>query len=283
MNVLSLFDGMSCGQLALNKLGVQYDTYLASEVDKYAIQVTQANYPNTVQLGDVRRIIGKDLPSVDLLLGGSPCQGFSFAGKGLNFDDPRSSLFFEYVRLLKAIKPKWFLLENVVMKKEHEKVISEYLEIEPVMINSSLVSAQNRKRLYWSNLPITQPVDAQVTWGQIREHDVADNFYYSPRGLAWIKRHSARTGKQLRVWGDDEKCQMIEASHYKGYSAQRFFGIWDTYGLRYITPVECERAQTVPDNYTACVSNTQRYKMLGNGWTVNVIAHILQSLRDTIK
>lgn len=283
MNVLSLFDGMSCGQLALNKLGVQYDTYLASEVDKYAIQVTQANYPNTVQLGDVRRIIGKDLPSVDLLLGGSPCQGFSFAGKGLNFDDPRSSLFFEYVRLLKAIKPKWFLLENVVMKKEHEKVISEYLEIEPVMINSSLVSAQNRKRLYWSNLPITQPVDAQVTWGQIREHDVADNFYYSPRGLAWIKKHSARTGKQLRVWGDDEKCQMIEASHYKGYSAQRFFGIWDTYGLRYITPVECERAQTVPDNYTACVSNTQRYKMLGNGWTVNVIAHILQSLRDTIK
>lgn len=278
-SVLSLFDGMSCGQIALNRVGIEYDNYFASEIDKHAIKVTQANYPKTIQLGDVTKVNGSDLPKIDLLIGGSPCQGFSFAGKGLNFEDPRSKLFFEFVRLKNETQPKYFLLENVVMKKEHEKVISEFLGVEPILINSNLVSAQNRKRLYWTNIPgIKQPIDKQIGWGKIREFGVADNFYYSKNGLDWLKRHGERKGKKFAIWGENDKCQMIEASHFKNYSSQRFFGIEDEKGLRYITPIECERAQTVPDNYTECVSNTQRYKMLGNGWTVDVIVHILGSL-----
>ena len=148
MNVLSLFDGMSCGQIALNRANIPYDNYYASEIDKHAIKVTQHNYPETIQLGDVTEIKSSDLPQIGLLIGGSPCQGFSFAGKQLNFEDPRSKLFFEFVRLLKECKPKFFLLENVKMKKEYQNVISEHLGVEPIEINSALVSAQNRKRLY---------------------------------------------------------------------------------------------------------------------------------------
>ena len=157
MNVLSLFDGMSCGQIALNKADINIDNYYASEIDEYAIKVTQKNYPNTIQLGSVVDVKGTDLPKIDLLIGGSPCQGFSFAGKQLNFEDERSKLFFEYVRILKETKPKYFLLENVRMKKEYQDVISSALGVEPILINSNLVSAQERKRLYWTNISnITQ-------------------------------------------------------------------------------------------------------------------------------
>jgi site-specific DNA-cytosine methylase len=289
-SVLSLFDGMSCGQIALNRVGIEYDNYFASEIDNYAIKVTQANYPKTIQLGDVCGVQYEDgalfhhqngsfITKIDLLIGGSPCQGFSFAGKGLNFEDPRSKLFFEFMRLKNETQPKYFLLENVVMKKEHEKVISELLGVEPILINSNLVSGQNRKRLYWTNIPgLKQPADKHIGWGEIKESGVATNFYYSENGLSWLKRHGERKGKKLAIWGENDKCQMIEASHFKNYSSQRFFGIEDEKGLRYITPIECERAQTVPDNYTQCVSNTQRYKMLGNGWTIDVIAHIFWSL-----
>ena len=280
MNVLSTFNGMGCIWLALDKLGIEVNKRYSSEIDKYANQVNNKNYPDTIQLGDVTKVKAEDLEPIDLLVGGSPCQGFSFAGKQLNFDDPRSKLFFEFVRLLKECKPKYFLLENVKMKKEYEQVITEALGVEPIEINSALVSAQNRKRLYWTNLPTCQPKDLNIGWGDIREYNVADNFYYSEKGLDWLKRHRDRTGKKLAIWADDEKCQMIEASHFKNYSAQRFFAIEDKKGLRYITPTECERAQTVPDNYTDCVSNTQRYKMLGNGWTVDVIAHILNGLKS---
>src|SRR6056300_70325 len=160
MNVLSLFDGMSCGQIALNRLGIKYYNYYAAEIDKYAIEVTKKNFPNTIHLGDVTKVKAADLEPIDLLLGGSPCQGFSFAGKQLNFDDPRSALFFEFVRLLKECNPKYFFLENVRMQKEYQNIISEHLGVEPVMINSALVSAQNRVRLYWTNIPnITQPND----------------------------------------------------------------------------------------------------------------------------
>ncbi len=278
-NVLSLFDGISCGQIALNRASIEYDNYFASEIDKYAIKVATKNYPNTIQLGDVTELVGSTLPKIDLLIGGSPCQGFSFAGKCLNFEDPHSRLFFEFVRLKNETQPKYFLLENVVMKKEHENVISELLGVDPILINSSLVSAQNRKRLYWTNIPdLKQPIDKHIGWGSIREFGVADNFYYSVNGLNWLKKHGERKGKKLAVWGENDKCQMIEASHFKNYSSQRFFGIEDEKGLRYITPIECERAQTIPDNYTDCVSNTQRYKMLGNGWTVDVISHIFNGL-----
>lgn len=284
MNVLSLFDGISCGQIALNRAGIQYDNYFASEIDKYAIKVTQKNYPNTIQLGDVCKIKAEDLPKIDLLIGGSPCQGFSFSGKQLNFHDPRSKLFFEYVRILeecRKLNPDIkFLLENVVMKKEYEVVISESLQVQPILINSNLVSAQNRKRLYWTNIKgITLPEDKYVFWGDIREHGVDKRFYYTAGGLDWIRRHGERKKKTLAIWKNREKCQMIEASHYKNYSAQRFFGVEDVDGLRYITPVECERAQTIPDGYTDCVSNTQRYKSIGNGWTVDVIVHILNNLK----
>jgi DNA (cytosine-5)-methyltransferase 3A len=147
---------MSCGQIALNRAGVKYGGYYASEIDDDAIVVTQANYPNTIQLGDVTMVKGSELPKIDLIMGGSPCQGFSIAGKKLNFDDPRSKLFFEFVRLVQECRPKYFLLENVKMKKEHQDIISEYLGVEPLFINSSLVSAQNRPRLYWTNIPNQQ-------------------------------------------------------------------------------------------------------------------------------
>lgn len=280
MIVLSLFDGMSCGRIALERAGIIPTTYYASEIDPHAIKVTMNNYPDTIQLGDVKNWREWKLPQIDLIIGGSPCQGFSFAGKGLNFNDPRSKLFFEFVDIMNHLKPKYFLLENVKMKKESENIISEYMGVEPITINSSLVSAQNRVRLYWTNIHLSQPKDKQITWRDIREYNVAPNFYYSDKAINWIKRHSERTGKVLRVWGNDEKIQMLEASMYKNYSAQRFFGIQDVEGLRYITPTECERAQTVPDGYTDCVSNTQRYKMLGNGWTVDVIAHIFKGLKE---
>ena len=346
INVLSLFDGMSCGQIALDRLGIKVNNYFASEIDKYAIQVTKHNYPNTKHIGDVTQVKGADLPKIDLLIGGSPCQGFSFAGKQLNFDDPRSKLFFEFVRLLKETKPKYFLLENVLMKKEYEQIITDHLGVEPIFINSALVSAQNRKRLYWTNIPnVTEPKDKGITWGDVREHGIEwGPMYYTDKAMAWIGKHGTRKGKPLKIHADNEKMQMLEASHHKKYSSQRFFGIIDQpaqitgrrlneHGkredynkdikttqclevrggdkvnclttvqkdnvisplpkgrypdvfrqleegkhYRYITPIECERLQTVPDNYTECVSNTQRYRMLGNGWTVDVITHIFNQM-----
>jgi DNA-cytosine methyltransferase len=284
INVLSLFDGMSCGRLALERAGIKVKQYYAAEIDKHAIQVTQHNFPDTIQLGDVTKVFAKDLPKIDLLIGGSPCQGFSFAGKQLAFDDPRSKLFFEFVRLKKECNPTYFMLENVKMKKEFEIIISKYMGVAPIEINSALLSAQNRVRLYWTNIPgIEKPDDKKIGWGSIREYNVSDNFYYSNKALAWLKRHGERKNKKLAIWGNNDKCQMIEASHFKNYSSQRFFGIQDEKGLRYITPIECERAQTVPDNYTNCVSNTQRYKMLGNGWTVDVIAHFFVFLKGEEK
>jgi site-specific DNA-cytosine methylase len=283
INVLSLFDGLGGARIALDRLGIECN-YYASEIDKYAIKVAAANYPDIIHLGDVCDIKGSDLPQIDLLVGGSPCQGFSFSGKRLNFKDSRSKLFFEFVRLLKECKPKYFLLENVKMKKEYKNIITSYLGTAPILINSKLLTAQNRNRLYWNNIKnIIQPIDKNITWGDIREYYVADNFYYTKKGLDWIKRHSERTGKKLRIWRNDEKCQMIEASHYKNYSSQRFFGILDVKGLRYITPLECERAQDMPDNYTNHVSNTQRYKMIGNAFTIPVIEHILSFAMSDLK
>lgn len=183
INVLSLFDGMSCGQIALNRLGIKVDNYFASEIDKYAIQVTQKNYPDTKHIGDVTKVKAKDLPKIDLLIGGSPCQGFSFAGKQLNFKDPRSSLFFEYVRLLNECKPTYFLLENVKMKKEFQDTVTDYLDVEPILINSSLLTAQNRPRLYWTNIPnIDQPNDKGITLEQIRDLRI-ENYEYIFKGL----------------------------------------------------------------------------------------------------
>jgi len=179
MNVLSLFDGMSCGQIALKKLGIDYDKYFACEIDKYAMQVTQHNFPSTIQLGDVQFVTKETFGThkIDLIMGGSPCQGFSFAGKQLNFDDPRSALFFEFVRLIKELSPKYFLLENVVMKQEYQDVISKYMGCEPIKINSALVSAQTRKRLYWTNIPgIGQPEDKRIILKDIIEREIPGEY-----------------------------------------------------------------------------------------------------------
>lgn len=195
INVLSLFDGISCGQIALNRAKIKYNNYFASEIDKYCITVTQANYPNTIQLGDVTKVRTRTLPKINLLLGGSPCQGFSFAGKGLAFDDPRSKLFFQYIRLLKSIRktnPKVkFLLENVRMKKEHLDVITKLLGVKPICINSALVSAQNRTRYYWTNIKdIEQPKDKNIILSDILENG------WSKCGRIVGRRINPKTGKR---------------------------------------------------------------------------------------
>jgi len=268
MNVLSLFDGMSCGQIALNKVGIKYDNYFASEIDKYAIQVTQKNYPNTKQIGSVIEVKGKDLPNIDLLLGGSPCQGFSTAGNELNFNDTRSKLFFEFVRLLKETKPTYFLLENVGMKKEFRDIISRYLGCEPIHINSSKLSAQNRPRYYWTNIPnVNQPIDKGLTTELvlgIKEVGQMQPFPrdYKKKGLKRFERFECRTDKK-------SNCCLARSDK----------NLYKTNGkIQKLTPNHYEKLQTVPLNYTEGVSNTQRYKMLGNGWTVDIISHILKGM-----
>lgn len=313
MNVLSLFDGMSCGQLALQRAGIQVENYFASEIDKYAIKVTQTNFPDTVQLGDVTKVKaeGQQLydpfgcgHEIDLLIGGSPCQGFSFAGKQLNFDDPRSKLFWEYVRLLKALKPKYFLLENVKMKKESMDVITEALGVEPIFINSSLVSAQNRQRYYWTNIPVDKlPDDKGIVLADILEdghvdrdksHCIDANYFKGGNLKSYFEKHR----RQL-VFSKDGMCHVGDAGISDKYAyLNRVYHpsgkgptlvasdgghlqpkiSKGTTEYRKLTPKECERLQTVPEGYTDHVSNTQRYKMLGNGWTVDVVSHIMKGL-----
>lgn len=434
MNVLSLFDGMSCGQIALDQLGIKVNKYYASEIDKYAIAVTKENYPNTIHVGDITQLDPKDFKNIDLILAGSPCQGFSFAGKQLAFDDPRSALFFEFIRLLKAIKPKYFLLENVRMKQQYIDVITQQVsecypehqgndlfdsKIEPILINSALLSAQSRQRLYWTNIPnVRQPEDLGIVLKDILEDDfdserdksycIDANYYkganveqyqkksrrqlvskpkqvgkvkdggqgnriystdgksstlsaqsggtagngntlietkpkqvgiasdinghdilkrvYSPEGKsptlnaggggnrepkivsgALRARSKNQDGKNVS-WKETKPKQMLELRKDEksnsitsvskdsvvvskireksktvrsGGRASYDRHEWDSVDelhWRKLTPLECERLQTVPDNYTASVSNTQRYKMLGNGWTVDVIAHILTNM-----
>ena len=273
MNVLSLFDGLSCGQIALNKVGIKYDNYYASEIDKHAIKVTQHNYPNTIQLGDVKEIKGSDLPRIDLLIGGSPCQGFSFIGKQLNFDDLRSKLFFEFVRLLEECNPTYFLLENVKMKKEYKDIISNYLGVEPIMINSNLTSAQNRVRLYWTNIPINgQPEDRDISIDDIINHNETN--YVIPKN--WHLRVPNNLPKYVDPYNKKEinnKSTTLRTNVNNG-------NMWVkvSHGYRNITRNEGELLQNVPIGYTNVVSETKAKKMLGNGWTVDVITHIFKNI-----
>jgi len=290
MNVLSLFDGMSCGQIALNRAGIAYDNYFASEIDKYAITVTQKNYPNTVQLGDIAGWHDWDLPKIDLIMGGSPCQGFSIAGKQRAFDDPRSRLFFKFVECVRHFKPRWFILENVRMKKIHLDTITYTMGVRPICINSALVSAQNRVRYYWTNIQgVEQPKDRGLIIGDILQNPKSIKaFIYKP--LADRRIDGLRTGcikighaelnghdSMKRVYSTKGKCPTLTA--VCGGHQERKIAV-DASRWRKLTPVECERLQTVPDNYTAGVSNTQRYKMIGNGWTVDVISHILERIKE---
>ena len=294
MDVLSLFDGMSCGQIALNKLGVDYKYYYASEIDQSAIKVTMDNYPNTIQVGDVTKLKGKNFPYVDLLIGGSPCQGFSFAGKQLNFDDSRSKLFFEYVRLLNEIKPKYFLLENVKMKKEFQDVISSYLGVKPVEINSSIVSAHDRKRLYWTNIPFLINYIDNIVLEDILDSDVDESLYLREDIASRYTENknykenfykSNVIGRLSPYQGDRVFCTKGKGSSLSASGGNNGGGgcniIIDphTDKLRKLSINECERLQTVPHNYTKAAPITQRYKMLGNGWTVDVIANIFSNLK----
>ena len=375
MNVLSLFDGMSCGQVALERAGIQVNNYYASEIDKHAISITQRNYPNTEQLGSVLGWREWNLPRIDLLIGGSPCQGFSIAGKQLAFDDPRSKLFFEYVACIRRFKPRYFLLENVRMKKEFLDVITEYMGVEPICINSNLVSAQNRVRYYWTNIPnVTQPDDLGILLKDII-HEGNPNDALSNGWIDWWKQNAefqpqkqystftaeragTMTARQYANWNGnfwfevlnkyvvpfDKTLQILDREVQRGKvgyfrsdsqanrvyyvhdkaitlcgdagggaakmgqylfgcitpdriekrqngqrfsDGQKFYTLTaqDRHGvlvegyIRKLSPVECERLQTVPDNYTEGVSDSQRYKMLGNGWTVDVIAHIFKELK----
>jgi len=281
VTVLSLFDGKSCGRIALERAGISVKKYYSSEIDKFAIQVSENNYPDIERFGDVTkwREWNINWSEIDLIIAGSPCQGFSFAGKQLNFDDPRSALFFEFLDIcfhLSEHNPKMkFLLENVKMKKECQDVISEKLGVQPIEINSNLVSAQNRKRLYWTNIPnITQPEDKGILLKDVLENEVEDKFYLSEKAKDYMSR--LRNGKprwEFHTNPLNGKSACLTANMFKGVP----YGVIKE-KMRKLTPIECERLQTVPDNYTDCVSNSQRYKMLGNGWTIDVIAHIFKNL-----
>lgn len=317
--VLSLFDGISCGQIALNRAGILYEKYYASEIDKSSIKVTQSNYPNTIQLGNILewKYWDIDYSAVDLIFAGSPCQGFSFAGKELNFDDPRSKLFFVFVDILNHARSKnpavKFVFENVRMQRRFQDVITTSLGVEPVSINSALVSAQNRVRLYWTNLGhVSQPYNTGVCLRDIVEPtpilnnpglqidadywsrvDLKLHFYVhklrlfvmSDRVVATAERgrYLSTTGAYSRKGkGDIVRGYEVRCDH-KSYTLTTVLKdcyVTDDLVIRKLTPVECERLQTVPDNYTIAASTSQRYKMLGNAWTVDVIVHILSTKGD---
>jgi DNA (cytosine-5)-methyltransferase 1 len=392
MNVLSLFDGMSCGQQALERAGIEVNQYFASEIDKYAIQVTMANYPNTIQLGSVVGVDGYSLPKIDLLIGGSPCQSFSFAGKrkgmattdeqeiltlehylqlkaeGYEFEG-QSYLFWEFMRLLYEVKPKYFLLENVEMGEKWEGVLTQAIGVHALHINSALVSAQNRKRIYFTNIGlepgglfgypvsiIEKPKDKKILLKDILESEIDEKYFLSERMIKCLDSkkgttydtfypadindkgrtinsrmakmgsgdnyivhntmpRSSTTGKggtghlsrndgktycldtgntnavEINVYDGynnrmrtDEKCGSITQHCSRDGMTNGFKVVLPNTNaveivnsrIRRLTPIECERLQTVKDNYTNYVSDSQRYKMLGNGWTIEVISHIFK-------
>jgi len=350
IKVLSLFDGIACWYEALQRAGIKIDKYFASEIDKYAIQTAMKNHPDIIQIWDVQKVrystpdrdngweyLIADWETVwewpiDLLIWGSPCQWFSVAGKQLAFEDPRSKLFFEYVRLLNEVKPKYFLLENVRMKQERVDIISWYLWVQPIEINSSLVSGQNRKRLYRTNIPwVIQPADKWILLKDILQDQVDEKYYYSKerrdRIVNWkydiVKRVENKDWKCATLttvwwWNHEKKVEdliFVGGGELRIKQATKLWYIvakpwdwinlsfpnsttrrwrvirwksstlvvqWDAFVydkvIRKLTPVECERLQTLPDNYTEGVSDSQRYKMLWNGRTVDVIAHIFSFL-----
>jgi len=276
MKVLSLFDGLSCGRIALERAGIEVEDYYASEIDKYASTISKKNWPDIIPIGDVTQVSYKDgvlhtqfgsyETDIDMVIGGSPCQSFSVAGNQEGFEG-KSGLFYEWVRILREVNPKYFLLENVCMKKEWENEITQEVGVAPIMINSALVSAQNRKRLYWTNIEgITQPQDKGILLKDILENFVFDKEPY------YIVFNSNRP----KNYKSDKSMCLVTS----GGSKTKGVGISDDSGMwRKLTPIECERLQTLPDNYTEGVSNSQRYKMIGNGWTVDIISWIFSFIK----
>lgn len=281
INVLSLFDGISCGMIALERANINIDKYYASEINPYAIQISKKNYPQIIRLGDILNWEQWDIDwsKIDLLIGGSPCQGFTFAGKMLNFNDERSKLFFVYVDILNYIKTLnpnvKFLLENVKMKKEYENVITTYMKVNPLHINSNLVSAQNRQRLYWSNIPnIEIPNDKGVLLKDIVRKEDNSKYHLSLKHLQGFLR--SYNWKPSLLNG---KAKPILASYYKQPPHCPYIPCDESEsGYRMLSPIEAERCQTLPDNYTDGISKCQRYKCIGNGWTVDIISQIFKGL-----
>jgi len=354
MRVLSLFDGMSCGHIALDRLGINVDTYYSSEIDKYALEVSQANYPNIIQLGDILNWQDWDIDwkSIDLVTGGFPCQSWSVAGKGLGDRDDRGKLFWVMLDVMKKVMDNnpsaYYLMENVRMKKEFEEYITMHTEnalpnVNKYMINSALVSAQNRIRFYWTNIKnVEQPEDKGIVLKDILENDAEEPMYSNIYGgfgekkprehfskLVTIRANSGggsipniklkdfekkqrsmipvnkplkvcniypSRGQNGNVYSDKGKSPTLSAGQgNKGRgigsnNAPKIETKPKTIHIneekevywRKLSVIECMRLQTVPDDYLMPVSNTQRYKMLGNGWTVDVICHILKKINNDI-
>jgi site-specific DNA-cytosine methylase len=300
LKVLSLFDGISCWMIALDRLWIKVDTYYASEIDKYSMQISNKNHPNIIQVWDVTKLDTKDLWKIDLLIWWSPCQSFSIAGHQEWFSG-KSWLFYEYVRILKEIKPKYFLLENVKMKKEYQNIISQELWVEPIEINSSLVSAQSRKRLYWTNIPwIQQPQEKLIFLKDILEEDVDAKYFMTIEQFKnlWFESlqrlyfEKAPTLSTMQWWHRQPKilCNLYNQRIMIEKCWTLWTGMWFTnkqwyqviewkHKIRKLTPLECERLQTLTDWYTEWVSDSQRYKMIGNWRTVDIIAHIFKYIQ----
>ena len=290
-NVLSLFDGICCGKLALERAKIAFDKYYASEIDPTCIEIAERHHPNIISLGDVSNWKDWDLENIDLIMGGSPCQGFACQGSQLNFDDPRSKLFFTMIEIIDHYKPKYFLLENVGMRKQWQDIITQHIGVEPVHLCSSLVSAQTRKRIYWANWPISEPKCANIHLMSIlTKNGVLKN----PASIVGRKINPL-TGKRedanpdipytqcLQVKKDTSKIGCITTvgkdSVLTHLPSGRYPYAFDEYergvDWRYLTPIECERAQTIPDDYTKGYSDSARKALMGNGWTVDMISHIL--------
>ena len=307
MRVLSLFDGICCGHLALERAGIKIDSYDAYEIEKSAIKATQANFPDVVHHGDVtKEDFTKYKDKVDIIIFGSPCQGFSSSGKQLNFSDPRSKLFFEAVRAINECNPKYFLMENVVMKKEWQDIISSYLGVEPIEINSSLVSAQNRRRLYWTNIPnVTLPKDKNITLADILE----DIEFPNPAAIRGRRLNKATiVGRRLDENGHRQdydktipisQCLEVRATNTNKSNCLTTVdkdnvltplpvgrypdAFKNNLPFRYYTTKEMCRLQTVPDDFLNMIPDSAARKALGNGWTVDVIAHIFSFLPNEYK
>jgi len=304
LNVLSLFDGISCGQVALEKAEIPVNKYFASEIDKHAIKVTQANYPNTIQVGNVEFVTKEMLNNnkIGLLIGGSPCQGFSFSGKQLNFEDPRSKLFFEFVRLKDELKPEFWLLENVVMKQEYQDVISKYLGVAPVKLNSTLTSAQNRVRLYWANFEITEPTDQGIRLEEILEHTE----FIGPGAIRGRRLNKATIlGRRLDERGKrqdyDKTIPITQCLEVRATNTDKSNCLTTVAKDTVLTPmpigrhpdafnkklpyrnytqIERCRLMNLPDNYCDEVSLNQTVKATGNGWDVGMVTHIFKGMSE---
>ena len=276
MNVLSLFDGISCGQIALNRANIPYDNYYASEIKPHAIKCTLDNYPNTIQLGDVLNLKGSDLPKIDLLIGGSPCKGISRLNKNQEgLEHSESRLFWEYIRLLDEVKPKYYLLENTHGNKEATNTITETLGIKPISINSKLVSAQNRPRYYWTNIPdIKQPIDKGITTNDIFDYSgvLADECR-----VKWLNSESGKKSVKngYTKVNPYPKSGCLTALGHKKWNENYLYrdGVY-----RYLSQTEIEKLQTLPVGYTKILSYDEAYDCIGDGWTVDVIAHILKNI-----